>query len=66
MTISAYMVESVLNAYNKQTEAGNSTHNKAGSPKKYTDVLTLSSEDNKKEAFDKISYGLLDILLKNK
>ncbi|MCK4466723.1 MAG: hypothetical protein KAU60_00055 [Desulfobacterales bacterium] len=66
MTISTYQVEGVLKAYGKQTRLENRIHRKPENLNKYVDIVTLSSEDNKKEAFDKISYSLLDIILQNK
>ncbi|MBW2655996.1 MAG: hypothetical protein JRC91_14115 [Deltaproteobacteria bacterium] len=64
MTISTYQVESVLKAYSKQTRVENPIRLKAENVNKYADIVTLTSESNKKEAFDKISYSLLDILSK--
>jgi len=66
MTISPYQVESVLKAYNKQSETRKSIPRSSDNPVQYTDVVTLSSVNNKEEAFEKISYGLLDIILQNK
>ncbi|MBN2516049.1 MAG: hypothetical protein JXC33_08450 [Deltaproteobacteria bacterium] len=66
MTISPYQVESVLKAYNKQSETRKSVPQSNDKPVVYTDVVTLSSENNKEEAFEKISYGLLEIILQNK
>jgi len=64
VTISAYQVESVLKAYSKQTRAENRIYREPGSLNKYTDIVTLSSGNDKREAFDKISYSLVDVLLK--
>ncbi|MBU8849113.1 MAG: hypothetical protein KOO65_09580 [Desulfobacterales bacterium] len=64
MTITTYQVESVLKAYSKQTRVGNPIRLKSENLNKYTDIVTLTSEGNNKEAFDKISYSLLDILSK--
>ncbi|MBW2644625.1 MAG: hypothetical protein JRE23_00345 [Deltaproteobacteria bacterium] len=64
MTISAYRVESVLKAYSKQTRMENPVRRKPENLNKCADIVTLSSENNKKEAFDKISYSLVDVLLK--
>ena len=66
MTISTYQVEGILKAYGKQTRLENRIHHKPENLNKYADIVTLSSGDNKKEAFDKISYSLLDIILQNK
>jgi len=64
VTISAYQVDSVLKAYSKQTRTENPVRRKPEVLNKYADIVTLSSENDKKEAFDKISYNLVDILLK--
>ena len=66
VTISTYQVESVLKAYSRQTRMENRIHRKTENLNKYADIVTLSSENNKKEIFDKISYSLLDIILQNK
>jgi hypothetical protein len=64
VTISTYHVEGVLKAYSKQTRAENSIRREAEGSTRYTDVVTLSSGGSKKEVFERISYSLLDILLK--
>jgi hypothetical protein len=66
VTISTYHVESVLKAYSRQTRMENRIHSNPENLNKYADIVTLSSGENKKEAFDKISYSLLDIILQNK
>ena len=66
MTISPYQVENVLKAYNKQIETRKSIPKSNDNPVQYSDVVTLSSGSDKEEAFEKISYGLLDIILQNK
>jgi len=65
VTISTYHVEGVLKAYNKQTQAENSIRPEAETAQERADMVTLSFGDNKKEAFERISYSLMDILLKN-
>lgn len=65
MTISTYHVENVLKAYSKQTGVGASVRAEPENPTRHTDVVTLSSGSDKKEAFERISYSLLDILLKS-
>lgn len=64
MTISTYQVESVIKAYSKQTWLKNPVRRQPENLNKYTDIVTLSSESNKKENFDQISYNRLDILPK--
>lgn len=66
MTISSYRLENVLNAYKKQIETRKSVPRSNDSPTGHTDVVTLSSGNNKEEAFEKISSTLLDIILQNK
>jgi hypothetical protein len=66
MSISSYQVDNVLKAYNKQSQVKAKNHavtdvQEAG---KQIDTVSLSKEKNKPGVFDKISYSLLDILLK--
>jgi len=65
MTISSYKVESVLRAYNKQTNSKGSISNKTNDSDRYQDVVNLSSVNEKKNVYEKISYGLLDVILQN-
>lgn len=65
MTISSYKVESVLRAYNKQTNSKESISNKTVNSDKYKDVVKLSPENEKKNVYEKISHGLLDVILQN-
>ncbi|MBN2846758.1 MAG: hypothetical protein JXQ25_12330 [Deltaproteobacteria bacterium] len=65
MTISSYKVESVLRAYNKQTNAKGSFVGHSNEPSKYHDTVTLSSQDGNAKVYERISYGLLDIILQN-
>jgi hypothetical protein len=68
MTISAYQVDNVIKAYGKQIKAKTRLDiQQSTSQDKYTDVVTLSGkEDMKVDAYKKISYSLLDVLLKDK
>ena len=66
MKISNYKIENILKAYNKQNGTKKSTLNTTDNPIENTDNITLSPENNKEEAYDKISYGLLDVMLQNK
>ena len=66
LTISAYRIESVLKAYNKQTRVENQISRKPEISDKCASIVTLSSENDKEEALAKISYSLVDILLKQK
>ena len=68
MTVSAYQVDNVIKAYNKQQKT-KVRFDMGQSPVlgKNSDVVTLSGDvDPGKEAFSKISYSLLDILAKQK
>lgn len=67
MTISSYKVESVLRAYSRQNDnaKGSSSVRYGDEPAKYSDTVTLSSRDGKAKAYEKISYGLLDIILRS-
>jgi hypothetical protein len=66
MTISAYQVDSVIKAYNKQSRIKvNSSIPQGMRSDKYADVVTLSMGKNQNdEAYKAISYNLLDIILK--
>ena len=66
MTISSYQIDNILKAYSKQNKvkAGTSQLADALKEEKYVDVVTLNSTD-KTLVYDKISYSLMDILLKS-
>jgi len=66
MTISSYQIDNVLKAYSKQNKikAGTLPQPETANGGKYVDVVTLESTD-KKAVYDKISYSLMDILLKS-
>jgi hypothetical protein len=67
MTISAYQIDNILKAYSRQSKIGAKSAQVEDVPKtstKYADVVSLSSEKNKQEVYDKISYSLMDVLLK--
>ena len=69
MTISPYQINSILKAYSKQSKI--KTQAAGSEPAKkdmYIDVVSLSadSESEKANAFNKISYSLLDIIVKGK
>ena len=66
MTITPYQIDSVLNAYTKQSKlkVAQNTVRENVSENKYSDVVSLShKEKNKAEEFDKISYNLRDVIL---
>jgi hypothetical protein len=66
MTISSYQIDNILKAYSKQNKvkAGSMLPADTTEGDKSVDVVTLDSED-KTAVYDKISYGLMDILLKS-
>ncbi len=66
MSITSYQVDNVLKAYNKQNKvkAKNLVLTDVQETGKQADTVSLSKEKNKPEVFDKISYSLLDIILK--
>ena len=68
MTITTYQVDKVLKAYTKQNRIKATPLIPQEVPKgeNPTDVVTLSSKENKVEAFNKISYNALDVILKGK
>jgi hypothetical protein len=67
MTISSYRIDNILKAYRKQNKAkvGTSQQPDATEGAKYSDIVTLDSAD-KTAVYDKISYSLMDVLLKSK
>jgi hypothetical protein len=67
MTISAYQVDNVIKAYSKQSKPKlNVEIKRVTSQERFTDVVTLSNnEDMKADAYKKISYNLMDVILKN-
>lgn len=68
MTISAYQVDSIIKAYTKQSKAGFRLDGQPGSaPDRYTDLVTISGSDSLRatDANQKISYSLLDVILKD-
>jgi hypothetical protein len=66
MSISSYQVDNVLKAYNKQSmvKAKNHSVTDVQEAGQQIDTVSLSKEKNKPGVFDRISYSLLDILLK--
>ena len=65
MTISAYNVDRVISAYNKQSKVRVRQSLSADDTKnsKYYDVVALSHEGtDKSEAYNKISYSIIDII----
>jgi hypothetical protein len=66
MTVSSYQIDNILKAYSKQNKVKTSTLTQTDMPKgeKYVDIVTLDSID-KTAVYDKISYSLMDILLKS-
>lgn len=66
MTISAYQVDNVIKAYSKQNKPKLNIKRAVTLQDKFADVVTLSNNDVMKEdAYKKISYSLMDIILKN-
>ncbi|MBN1546663.1 MAG: hypothetical protein JW902_08400 [Syntrophaceae bacterium] len=65
MTISTYQVDNVIKAYHKQIRL----HQRASQMQRrdgyYIDEVCLSSRD-RKDIYQKISYSLKDILLKDR
>ncbi len=70
MTISPYQVNSILKAYSKQSKVKpqQATGNEPAKKEPYVDVVSLSpdGENEKANVFNKISYSLLDIIVKGK
>ena len=68
MTISAYQVDNVIKAYNKQSKSRMRVDvPQVSSTDRFSDVVCLSrSEDIRTDAYKKISYSLLDVIVKDK
>lgn len=68
MTISTYQVDNVIKAYNKQNRLSTRTSASQGARQEdpYIDMVSLSSNVDRKEAYQKISYSLLDVILKDR
>jgi len=68
MTITAYQVDSVLNAYTRQSKVRITSvmSKEDGSDGQYRDFVSLSTKEaNKTEELEKISYNLRDVILKD-
>ena len=65
-TISAYQVDNVIKAYHKQSKNPVRIESQQTSTaEKYRDVVTLSHREGAPgDAYRKISYSLLDVLIK--
>lgn len=68
MSISTYQIDNVIKAYSKQSKAKFRPDVKsAPSQDRFTDVVTLSGNEGlTADTYKKISYNLLDVLLKDK
>lgn len=71
MTISSYQIDTVIKAYTKQSKSAKPVKSpEVKNAGRYEDMVTLSGSrlyhEEKPEAFEKISYNLLDIILKAK
>ncbi|HSD94222.1 MAG TPA: hypothetical protein VLA94_02250 [Syntrophales bacterium] len=66
MTISAYQIDNVLKAYSRQSKISSKpvVQDVAKAGPRYADVVSLSAEQEKPEVYDRISYSLMDVLLK--
>jgi hypothetical protein len=66
MTISTYQIDNILKAYSRLSKVSLQPASQ-DAPKvnpRYADVVSLSSEQEKPEVYDKISYSLMDVILK--
>ena len=68
MTISTYQVDNVIKAYNKQNRVNTRPSGSRGvkTEEQYVDMVSLSTTVDKKDAYQKISYSLLDVILKDR
>ena len=66
MTISAYQIDNVLKAYSRQSKVSSqpAAQDVSKAIPRYADVVSLSPEQEKPEVYDKISYSLMDVILK--
>jgi hypothetical protein len=66
MTISTYQIDNILKAYSRQSKVSSKPlpQDVAKASPRYADVVSLSSEQEKPEVYDKISYSLMDVILK--
>jgi len=66
MTISTYQIDNILKAYSRQSKVSSKplAQDVAKASPRYADVVSLSSEQEKPEVYDKISYSLMDVILK--
>jgi hypothetical protein len=66
MTISTYQIDNILKAYSRQSKVGSqpAAQDVSKAAPKYADVVSLSPEQEKPEVYDKISYSLMDVILK--
>jgi hypothetical protein len=68
MTITSYQVNSVLNAYTRQSKVNISSEKskESGGDDQYRDIVSLSvKEGDKAEEYEKISYKLRDVIMKD-
>jgi hypothetical protein len=69
MTITSYQVDSVLNAYTRQSKVRIApvAIREGSSEGNFRDVVSLSGkEEQKTEELERISYNLRDVILKQK
>jgi hypothetical protein len=68
MTISTYQVDNVIKAYSKQIRLNKRPSASHGfrTGEQYVDMVSLSKDLDKKDAYQKISYSLLDVILKGR
>jgi hypothetical protein len=67
MTISAYQVDRVIKAYSKQSKVGiRPDAGSVASRDRYKDVVTSDSKGLSADTYERISYNLLDTILKEK
>jgi hypothetical protein len=66
MTISTYQIDNILKAYSRQSKVSSQSaaQDASKASPRYADVVSLSPEQEKPEVYDKISYSLMDVILK--
>jgi hypothetical protein len=67
MTISTYQIDNILKAYSRQSKVSSKpvAQDVPKASPRYADVVLLSVDQGKTEFYDKISYNLMDVLLKS-
>ena len=69
MTVSTYQVDNIIKAYTRQSKLNarpSQSVRNVKSGESFVDMVSLSTNLDKNEAYQKISYSLLDVILKDR